>query len=61
MAQRLSDREIAEKRYLSEGNIKQYVNQIYSELHIEGGTRTKRKRLAELFGQKINLWSMVIP
>ena len=28
---------------------------------IEGGTCTKRKRLAELFGQKINLWSMVIP
>ena len=52
MAQRLSNREIAEKLYLSEGSVKQYVNQIYSKLHIEGDTRTKRKRLAELFGQK---------
>ena len=52
MAQRLSNREIAEKLYLSEGSVKQYVNQIYSKLHMEGDTRTKRKRLAELFGQK---------
>ena len=52
MAQRLSNREIAEKLYLSEGSVKQYVNQIYSKLHMEGNTRTKRKRLAELFGQK---------
>ena len=48
MAQRLSNREIAEKLYLSEGSVKQYVNQIYSKLHIEGDTRTKRQRLAEL-------------
>ena len=48
MAQRLSNREIAEKLYLSEGSVKQYVNQIYSKLHIEGDTRTKRKLLAEL-------------
>ena len=52
MVQRLSNREIAEKLYLSEGSVKQYVNQIYSKLHMEGDTRTKRKRLAELFGQK---------
>ena len=52
MAQRLSNREIAEKLYLSEGSVKQYVNQIYSKLHIEGDTRTKRKRLAALLGQK---------
>ena len=52
MAQRLSNREIAERLFLSEGSVKQYVNQIYSKLHIEGDTRTKRKRLAELFGQK---------
>ena len=52
IAQRLSNREIAEKLYLSEGSVKQYVNQIYSKLHIEGDTRTKRKRLAGLFGQK---------
>ena len=52
MAQRLSNREIAEKLYLSEGSVKQYVNQIYSKLHIEGDTRTKRKRLAELLREK---------
>ena len=52
IAQRLSNREIAEKLYLSEGSVKQYINQIYSKLHIEGDTRTKRKALAGLFGQK---------
>ena len=52
MAQRLSNREIAEKLYLSEGSVKQYVKPIYSKLHIEGDTRTKRKTLAGLLGQK---------
>lgn len=27
----------------------QYINQIYSKLHIEGDTRTKRSQLVELF------------
>ena len=52
MAQRLSNREIAETLYLSEGSVKKYVNQIYSKLHIEGDTRTKRKQLAELLRKK---------
>ena len=52
MAQRLSNREIAEKLFLSEGSVKQYVNRIYSKLHIEGDQRTKRRRLAELLTQK---------
>ena len=52
MTQCLSNREIAEQLYLSEGSVKQYVNQIYSKLHIEGDTRTKRKQLAELLRQK---------
>ena len=52
MGQRLSNREIAEKLYLSEGSVKQYVNQIYSKLHIEGDTRTKRTQLAGLLRQK---------
>ena len=51
LAERLSNREIAEKLFLSEGSIKQYINQIYSKLHIAGDTRTKRKQLAELFPQ----------
>lgn len=52
MGQRLSNREIAEKLYLSEGSVKQYVNQIYSKLHIEGDTRTKRRQLTALLRQK---------
>ena len=52
MAGRLSNREIAEKLFLSEGSVKQYINQIYSKLHIEGDTRVKRKQLADLFLQK---------
>ena len=52
LAERLSNREIAEKLFLSEGSIKQYINQIYSKLHIEGDIRTKRKRLSEMFSQK---------
>ena len=53
MTQRLSNREIAERLYPSEGRVKQYVNQIYSKLHIEGDTRTKRKQLAGLAAQKV--------
>ena len=48
VAARLSNREIAEKLYLSEGSVKQYVNRIYAKLFIEGDTRTKRKRLVEM-------------
>ena len=48
MAQRLSNREIAERLFLSEGSVKQYVNRIYSKLQIDGDTRTKRKQLLEL-------------
>ena len=45
-AERLSNRDIAEKLFLSEGSVKQYMNQIYSKLQISGDTRTKRKRLS---------------
>ena len=45
---RLSNREIAEQLFLSEGSVKQYVNRIYAKLFIEGDTRTKRKRLVEM-------------
>ena len=48
IAGRLSNREIAATMYLSEGTVKQYMNRIYSKLHIEGDTRTKRQRLTEL-------------
>ena len=52
MAQRLSNREIAERLFLTEGSVKQYVKQIYSKLHIDGDTRTKRGRLNELLEAK---------
>ena len=52
MAERLSNREIAAQLFLSEGSVKQYVNQIYAKLHIEGDTRTKRAQLAKLMEQK---------
>lgn len=48
IAARLTNREIGERLYLSEGSIKQYSNQIYSKLQIGGDTRTKRKRLIAL-------------
>ena len=48
MTQRLSNREIAERLYLSEGSVKQYINQIYSKLQIPGGVRNKRRALLEL-------------
>lgn len=47
MALHLSNREIAAKLFLSEGTVKQYINQIYSKLQIAGDTRTKRKLLLE--------------
>ena len=52
MAERLSKREIAAQLFLSEGSVKQYVNQIYAKLHIEGDTRTKRTQITKLLGQK---------
>ena len=52
MAQRLSNREIAERLYLSEGSIRQYINQIYAKLHIQGEPRAKRKLLLELLAAK---------
>ena len=52
MAQRLNNREIAEKLYLSEGSIRQYVNQIYPKLQIAGEPRAKRKLLLDLLADK---------
>ena len=48
IAARCTDREIAAQLCLSEGSVKQYVNQIYAKLQIGGDTRTKRQRLAAL-------------
>ena len=52
IAQRRSNREIAEKLYLSEGSIRQYVNQIYTKLQIAGEPRAKRKLLLDLLADK---------
>ena len=51
MAERLTNREIAGKLFLSEGSVKQYINQIYSKLHIEGDARSKRARLLTFLSQ----------
>lgn len=53
LKKRLSNREIAEKLFLSEGSVKQYLNQIYSKLHIYGATRTKRQRLLMMLSDDI--------
>ena len=52
MAQRLTNREIAGKLFLSEGSVKQYINRIYSKLHIEGDARSKRAQLLTFLSQK---------
>ena len=51
MAQHLTNKEIAQQLFLSEGTVKQYMNQIYSKLHLTGDVRTKRRRLEELMGE----------
>lgn len=51
-AQHLTNREIAEKLFLTEGTVKQYINQIYGKLQITGETRTKRKQLFGLLSSK---------
>ena len=47
LSQRRTNREIANELYLSEGTVKQYLNQMYAKLHIEGDTRSKRGKLIE--------------
>lgn len=48
LAERFSNREIAERLFLSEGTVKQYINRIYAKLQISGDVRTKRRQLIEL-------------
>ena len=52
IASGLTNREIAEKLFLTEGTVKQYINQIYGKLQITGETRTKRKQLFGLLSSK---------
>lgn len=51
-AERLSNREIAEKLYLAEGSVKQYVTKIYAKLGLTGDSRAKRAALADLLFSK---------
>ena len=51
MGERLTNLEVAEKLFLSQGSVKQYINQIYSKLQIGGDARTKRKQLLERIGR----------
>ena len=52
IARRCTNREIAQAMVLSEGTVKQYINQLYAKLDIGGDVRTRRARLAELFRTK---------
>lgn len=42
IAQRRTNREIAEQLYLSEGTVKQYINRIYSKLGMASGLNLSR-------------------
>lgn len=48
----LSNKEIGARLFLSEGTVKQYINQIYSKLQITGDTRTKRQQLMEMLSER---------
>ena len=48
----MSNKEIGFRMFLSEGTVKQYINQIYSKLQITGDTRTKRQQLLEMLHEK---------
>ena len=48
IAARKTNREIAETLYLSEGTVKQYINRIYSKLHLTGTAQEKRRALSAL-------------
>ena len=48
MAGRCTNKEIAAALYLSEGTVKQYINQLYAKLDM-GGAPTRRARLAEWY------------
>lgn len=52
MAAHKTNREIADELFFSEGTVKQYINQIYSKLGIDGNARDKRKRVAALLFPK---------
>ena len=54
IAQRKTNPEIAQSLYLSEGTVKQYINRIYSKLHLEGTAREKRNALCELLREMGN-------
>ena len=45
----------------SEEPVKQYVNQIYSKLHMEGDTRPNESSLPSYSGKRPNLWLMSDP
>ncbi len=48
--ERLSNREIAERLFVAESSIKQYMNRIYMKLMIEGSTKEKREKLLKIMG-----------
>ena len=49
VAGRCTNKEIAAALYLSEGTVKQYINQLYAKLDMGGDPRPRRARLAEWY------------
>ena len=49
VAGRCTNKEIAAALYLSEGTVKQYINQLYAKLENGSDHRTRRTRLAERY------------
>lgn len=49
VAGRCTNKEIAAALYLSEGTVKQYINQLYAKLDMGGDPRTRRARLAKWY------------
>ncbi len=52
ISEHCSNKDIAEKLFLSEGTVKQYMNRIYAKLSLEGDSHDKRKHLINLIQQK---------
>ena len=55
VGERLSNKEIADRMFFTEGTVKQYINRIYAKLQITGDVRTKRKELLELLEHDQNV------
>lgn len=54
IAEHQSNRDIAQKLFLSEGTVRQYINKIYTKLELDGDGLEKRRQLSTLLSPKTN-------